>query len=108
MSFDVAGRIGKLCEDQDLLLGGAASDLTRRMSFWSLSSCLRLELPRFVQEPRDLIEVKERLRQHLLDVVLVRAFETLDGVEHLLGNDVFVVRVVFSPHPKAQAGVGQT
>ena len=69
----------------------------------------RLELPRLVQEPHDLVEVKERLGYHLLYVVL-GPVEALNRLEHFLGDDVFVVRLLafFAPEPElALDGVAQ-
>ena len=46
----------------------------------------------------DLVEVMERLGHHCRNIVLV-AVEVLDGIEHLLGYDVLVIRLgaVFPP-----------
>ena len=87
----------------------SAFDLSRRMSFLSLSSCFGFELPGLVQELHDLVEVEEGLGYHLLYVVFGPA-EALDRVEHFLGDDVFVVRLLafFAPELElALDGVAQ-
>ena len=54
---------------------------------------LRLELPGLVQELHDLVEVEEGLSHHLLYIIILPV-EALDRVEHFLGKDVFVIRLL--------------
>ena len=70
---------------------------------------LRLEFPGLVQELHDLVEVEESLGHHPLDVV-IGPMEALDRVEHVLGDDVLVVRLLafFAPELElALDGVAQ-
>ena len=83
----------------------SALDLSRRMSFLELVVVLRLELPGLVQELHDLVEVEEGLGDHLLYVVL-GPVEALDRVEHLLGDDVFVVGLLAFLTPELELTVG--
>ena len=102
--LEVAGRVGELREDQDLPVGQRPR-LEQADELLELVVVLRLELPGFVQELHDLVEVEEGLGHHLLDVVL-GPVEALDGVEHLLGNDVFVVRLLAFLAPELELAVG--
>ena len=88
-SLQIAGGVGELGEDQHLLAGELLG-LEQPDQLLELVVVLRLELPGLVEEVHDLVEVEERLGHHLLDVVLV-AVEVLDGVEHLLRDDVLVL-----------------
>ena len=92
MTLEIAGRVGELGEDQDLLVGQRLG-LEQADELLKLVVVLRLELPGLIQELHDLVEVEEGLGYHLLYVVL-GPVEALDRVEHLLGDDVFVVRLL--------------
>ena len=89
MTLEVAGRVSELGEDQDLLVVQRLR-LEQADELLQLVVVLRLEFPGLIQELHDLVEVEERLEHHLLDVVL-GPVEELDRVEHLLGDDIFVV-----------------
>ena len=103
-TLEVASRVGELGEDQDLLVGQRLR-LKQADQLLELVVVLRLELPGLVQELRDLVEVEEGLGHHLFDLV-VGPVEALDGVEHLLRNDVLVVRLHAVLAPELELAMG--
>ena len=98
--LQVAGGVGELGEDQHLLAGEFLR-LQQPDQLLELVVVLRLELPGLVEEVHDLVEVEERLGDHLGDVVLL-AVESLDGVEQLLRDDVLVLGLVVVLAPELE------
>ena len=100
LALQVAGGVGELGEDEDLLAGEFLG-LEQADELLQLVVVLGLELPGLVEELHDLVEVEEGLGHHLLDLVLL-AVEAFDGVEHLLGHDVLVLGLVavLAPEPE--------
>ena len=103
MTPEVAGRVGELGEDQDLLVGQRLR-LEQADKLLELVVVLRLELPGLVQELHDLVEVEEGLGHHLLYVVILPV-EALDRVDHFLGNDVFVIRLLAFLAPQIEVAL---
>ena len=103
--MQVAGRVGELGEDEDLLAGQLLG-LEQADELLQLVVVLRLELPRLVEELHDLVEVEEGLVHHLGNVVLL-ALEPLDGVEQLLRDDVLVLGFVVVLAPELELTLGR-
>ena len=103
--LQVAGGVGELGEDEDLLAGELLG-LEQADELLQLVVVLGLELPGLVEELHDLIEVEEGLRHHLVDVVLL-AVEALDGVEHLLRDDVLVLGLVAVLAPELELALAR-
>ena len=90
--MEIAGRIGELGEDDDLL-PRKFFRLQKPDEFLQLVVVLRLELPRLLEELHDLVKIEHGLIHHLDNVVLV-AIKPLHGVQKLRRGDV-LVRILF-------------
>ena len=105
LALQVAGRVGELGEDEDLLVGQLLG-LEQADELLQLVVVLRLELPGLVEELHDLVEVEDGLLHHLGNVELL-ALEPLDGVEHFLRDDVLVLGFVVVLAPELELTLGR-
>ena len=103
--FEVAGGVGELGEDQDLLVG-SSFDLSSRIELLQLVVVLRLELPSLVEEVHDLVEVEECLGRSSRRRRTPRG-RAARRVEHLLGDDVLVLGFVVVLAPEVELALAR-
>ena len=89
LPLQVAGRVRELRKDKDFL-PGKVFGLEQPLEAQEFVVVFWLELSGFVEKLDDLVEVKESLGEHFLDLVFP-AVEPLDGIEHFRRHDVFVL-----------------
>ena len=99
----IAGGVGELGEDEDLLAVQFLR-LEQPDELLELVVVLRLELLGLFEKLHDLVEVEEGLLHHLDDFVFVAARACSTDVEHLLRDDVFILRLRRRPLPRTRAG----